>query len=147
MQLLDTGLTVGIGTDSAASNNSLSLFDSLRHAALLAKHHNERADILKATQAITLATLGGAKALGIDSITGSFKPGKQADLIAVNCATPALQPMHNPVSQLVYTDCTSAVNHLWVNGQQLLKDRALLSLDEEEIIGQAREWQQKILAA
>lgn len=143
-RLLDNELTVGLGTDSAASNNCLSTFDSLRQAALLAKHHNQKANTLSAQQTLHLATLGAAKALGIDSITGSITLGKQADLIAINCDTPALQPVHNPVSQLVYTDCSHAVNHLWVSGQQLVKNRELATLDKNEILEKAKLWQKKL---
>ena len=145
-RLLENNIKVGLGTDSAASNNTLSTFDSLRMTALLAKHAHSDAAAVDAEQALRLATLGGAEALGMGEITGSISKGKRADLIAVDCSQPGQQPVYNPASQLVYTDCSNAVTQLWVDGEQLVKDRKLQTLQQEQIIERCQHWQQKIQA-
>ncbi len=142
--LLENNIAVGLGTDSAASNNTLNTFDALRHAALLAKQHNANPTELNCQQAVSLATLGGARALGLDDITGSIRCGKRADIIAIDCRSPALQPVHNPIAQLAYTDCSGAVAHVWVDGRQVVANRQLLSLDTQAIMASAQRWQAKL---
>lgn len=142
--LLSKNLRVGLGTDSAASNNSLNMFDALRTAALQAKHQEADPTAINANEALYLATLGSAKALGLDKEIGSLSAGKQADIIAIDCNCPSMQPVHNPVSQLVYASAGNNVNHLWVAGKQRVKNRQLIDINLQELIKNSKTWQQRL---
>ena len=143
--LLAAGLHVGLGTDGAASNNTLDLFDSARLAALQAKLHSSDATTLNATQSLHLATQGGADALGLGDQIGSLSIGKQADIIAIDTSQPALQPVHNPISQLIYTQAGSAVNHVWIDGQAVVRSRELLNIDLAELLANTKTWRDKLV--
>ena len=143
--LLAAGLHVGLGTDGAASNNTLDLFDSARLAALQAKLHSSDATTLNATQSLHLATQGGADALGLGDQIGSLSIGKQADIIAIDTSQPALQPVHNPISQLLYTQAGSAVNHVWIDGQAVVRSRELLNIDLAELLANTKTWRDKLV--
>jgi len=143
-KLLDAGVNVALGTDGAASNNDLDMFSEMRTAALLAKAVAEDASALSAAQALYIATLGGAKALGLDDHIGSLTPGKAADITAVNLASLETQPLYHPVSQLVYAACREQVTDVWVAGKHLLKERMLTTLDLAAIVGKAHSWGEKI---
>ena len=121
-QMLARGLNVGLGTDGAASNNRLDLFTEMRTAALLAKAAGERADAMPAAEALSAATLNGARALGLDGVIGSIRPGKAADLCAVDLSGPAMQPCYDPISHLVYVAGRDQVSHVWVAGSLKLRD-------------------------
>ena len=121
--LLKAGVNVGLGTDGAASNNRLDMFEEMRLAALIGKVQSNDASAINAAQALTMATLGGALAAGIGETTGSLKIGKAADLIAVSLDAPALQPIFDPVSHFVYTASRADVTHVWVAGRPLVNDR------------------------
>jgi len=142
--LLDAGVNVAIGTDGAASNNDLDMLAELQTAALIAKGIGADACRLPAEQAIGMATINGAKALGIDDITGSLAPGKSADLIAVDLSQPETQPVYNPISQLVYAAGREQVRHAWVRGRQVLQDRLPTTLDLPLTIDRAAEWRSRI---
>ncbi|WP_366057705.1 TRZ/ATZ family hydrolase [Oceanicoccus sp.] len=142
--LADEGITIALGTDGAASNNSLDMFAEMRAAALLAKAVSKDASALSDWQALEAATLGGAKALSIDSKLGTLEVGKQADIIAIDFSAIELQPLYDPVSQLVYTACGHHVTHSWVHGQQVLADRQPANLDIPEIAAKAQGWRDKI---
>lgn len=142
--LLAAGVNVGLGTDGAASNNNLNLFDEMHSAALLAKHRDEDPTSLPAAATLQLATLGGARALGMDEVIGSLTPGKQADLVAVSLTGPAAQPLYHPLSQLVYTCNGSEVTHVWVSGQALVVERRLTTVDLADTVARAREWAGRI---
>lgn len=144
--LLDAGVNVALGTDGAASNNDLDMLGEMRTAALLAKGINNDATALPAHTALRLATLNGAKALGLDAITGSLEKGKAADLIAIDLDNVSTQPVYDPVSQIVYAASRDQVTHAWVAGKQLLQDRRLTTLDENEIVSKAQHWRDKIAA-
>lgn len=146
-KLLDLGVRVGLGTDGAASNNTLSLFDTLRCAALMAKQQTGSADQLNAVQAFRMATLGGAEVLGIDDQTGSITVGKQADIIAIDTRSPAMQPVYSPLSQLVYTEAASAVSHVWIAGKTKVANRQLVDIDLDALIAKAQWWRNKIIAS
>ena len=146
-KLLDLGVRVGLGTDGAASNNTLSLFDTLRCAALMTKQQTGSADQLNAVQAFRMATLGGAEVLGIDDQTGSIKVGKQADIIAIDTRSPAMQPVYSPLSQLVYTEAASAVSHVWIAGKTKVANRQLVDIDLDALIAKAQWWRNKIIAS
>jgi len=141
------GLAVGLGTDGAASNNELDVLGELRAAALLAKGLTGDAAALSASDAVRLATLEGARALGIDADTGSLEPGKWADVTCVDLRTLNSQPVYDPVSQLVYTARAEQVTDVWVAGRQLVENGRLLELDTEEILGRSNEWRLRIAAA
>ena len=139
------GVNVGIGTDGAASNNKLDLLGDLRLAALLAKAQSGDPTALHAHKALEMATLAGARALGLDSQIGSLLPGKRADLIAIDLDTIETQPMFDPASQIVYAAGREQVTHTWVNGRCLMRERVLTSLDTQQLLDKAKWWQQKIV--
>ncbi|HSW11284.1 MAG TPA: TRZ/ATZ family hydrolase [Solimonas sp.] len=143
-KLLVAGVNVALGTDGAASNNDLDLLGELRTAALLAKAVAGDARTLSAPQALQMATLSGARALGIDGETGSLVAGKSADFIAVDLSAAATQPVYNVLSQLAYAAGRDQITHTYVAGRALMRDRQLLSLDEAAVIARANEWRQKI---
>lgn len=145
-QLQAAGVNVALGTDGAASNNDLSLFGEMHSAALLAKLQREDPAALPATKVLEMATLGGARALGLDERIGSIEPGKAADLVAVDLSGPETQPVHHPLSQLVYACNGSQVSHCWVDGELLLEERRLLTLDWDALQQRCRDWQQRIAA-
>ncbi|MGD8566856.1 MAG: TRZ/ATZ family hydrolase [Gammaproteobacteria bacterium] len=143
-KLLQSGVNVALGTDGAASNNDLDMLGEMRTAALLAKSVAGDASALPAHAALRMATINGARALGIDNITGSLEKGKAADLVAVDMETLETQPLYNVVSQLVYSTTRNQVSNVWVAGQHLLKNHVLTTIDEKEVINKSREWKDKI---
>ncbi|KAB7623670.1 TRZ/ATZ family hydrolase [Alkalilimnicola sp. S0819] len=143
-KLLDAGVNLALGTDGAASNNDLDMFGEMRTAALLAKGVSGDATALPAARALHMATLGGARALGLEAQTGSLVAGKTADLIAVDLSGLDMEPVHDPVSQLVYAGNRQQVSHVWVAGRHLVNQRRLTTLDREEILGKCRRWRDKI---
>lgn len=143
-KLLDAGINVALGTDGAASNNDLNLLGEMRSAALLAKVQSNNATAVPAHQALQMATINGARALGIDHITGSLEPGKAADIVAIDLSDLSLQPLHNPVSQLVYTDCSHQVSHVWINGELLVQNRQLTGFDLHTLSNKVKAWRDKI---
>ena len=143
-RLWNAGVNVAIGTDGAASNNNLDLLGETRTAALLAKAVAQSASAVSAHQALRMATLNGARALGIDENTGSLEVGKLADITAFNFNDLSVQPVYDPVSQLIYAAGRNCVEHVWVGGKQLLHNRQLVRMDEQKIIAQAQYWAHKI---
>jgi 5-methylthioadenosine/S-adenosylhomocysteine deaminase len=143
-KLLDHGVNVALGTDSAASNNDLNMFGEMQSAALLAKLHSADATALPASDALYMATMGGARAMGLDQQIGSLEVGKQADLIAVDLSGPESQPLYNPLSQLVYSCNGSQVSHSWVAGSALMEQRQLTRIELPALLARASDWQAKI---
>jgi len=121
-QLLSSDINVALGTDGAASNNDLNIQGEMKTAAMLAKAVAADAAAVPAAKALYMATMGGARALCLEDQTGSLEPGKWADIQAVSLSDIAQQPLYDPVSQLVYTDSSRHVSHVWVAGKLLLKD-------------------------
>lgn len=121
-KLLAHGIGVGLGSDGAASNNRLDLLQEMRHAALLAKLGNRDAACLPAHQALRMATLEGARALGLEDEIGSLRPGKAADLCALRLSDWELQPCYDPVSHLVYAAGRDQITHVWVAGKLRIED-------------------------
>jgi 5-methylthioadenosine/S-adenosylhomocysteine deaminase len=142
--MLARGINVALGTDGAASNNRLDLFEEMRIAALLAKGITQDATSLPACQAVEMATLGGARALGLDGVIGSIEIGKSADMIAVAVSSPELVPIFDPCSHLVYAAGRADVSHAWVAGNCILDDRHLTQCDLPAILRLARHWQEKL---
>ncbi|WP_404937460.1 TRZ/ATZ family hydrolase [Pseudomonas sp. JDS08PS003] len=143
-RLWQAGVNVAVGTDGAASNNDLDLLGEVRTAALLAKAVAGSATALDAHRALRMATLNGARAMGLESEVGSLEIGKAADMVAFDLSGLAQQPIYDPVSQLIYATGRDCVKHLWVAGKQLLDDRRLTRQDEQQLSATARGWGQRI---
>jgi len=143
--LLDAGVNVALGSDGAASNNRLDLFEEMRLAALLAKAASGNAEAMPAHAALRAATLGGAIALGVQERIGSIVPGKAADLVAVALDDLALQPIYDVVSHLVYACAREHVTHVWVAGERVVRERALTRLDPADLHRRAVLWHTNIL--
>ena len=143
-RLLDSGVNVALGTDSAASNNNLNLFGEMQCAALLAKLHTGDAAALPAATALAMATINGAKALGLDDQIGSLETGKLADMIAVDLEQAETQPLYNPISQLVYACNGSQVSHSWIGGVQVMKQRQPTHIDLNALAARTRAWRDRI---
>jgi 5-methylthioadenosine/S-adenosylhomocysteine deaminase len=141
------GVNVALGTDGAASNNDLDLFGEMRLAALLGKSIAGDAAALPAARVLRMATLNGARALGLATETGSLEPGKSADVIAVDLGAPETEPVYHPLSTLVYAAGRHQVSDVWVAGRRLLADRQLTTLDIAEIVQRARRWRDQIAGA
>jgi 5-methylthioadenosine/S-adenosylhomocysteine deaminase len=136
-EMLAAGVTVGLGTDGAASNNDLDMFEAMRFAALLHKVKTGDPRALPATQVLEMATIQGARALGLEKQIGSLEAGKRADVIIVSTASARMTPMYDPVSHLVYTAHGEDVRTVMVNGRVLMRDRKMLTLDEPAVLAEA----------
>jgi 5-methylthioadenosine/S-adenosylhomocysteine deaminase len=134
---LAAGVALGLGTDGAASNNDLDMFEAMRQASFLAKHVTKDPTALPARAALDLATLGGARALHMERLIGSLDPGKRADLITVSMRAARQTPMYDPVSHLVFTTRGDDVRTTIVNGKVLMKERQLRTLDRAGVISEA----------
>ncbi|MGB8339899.1 MAG: TRZ/ATZ family hydrolase [Burkholderiales bacterium] len=145
-RLLDAGINIGIGTDGAVSNNKLDMFGEMRLAALLAKGASGRADVLPAHQALHMATLNAAMALGKQNEIGSLVAGKAADMIAIDLSTLQTAPCYDVISHLVYAVSREQATHVWVNGELRVENGRLSKLDATELLAKARYWQKKIQA-
>ena len=145
--LLAGGVNVGIGSDGAASNNRLDMFAEMRLAALLAKGITGDATAVPAWQALEMATLRPARALGLESAIGSLIPGKFADLTAVRLAGIETSPCYDPLSHLVYVSGREHVSHVWVNGKLVVDNGNLTTLDTHEVIAGAAFWRERLGAA
>jgi 5-methylthioadenosine/S-adenosylhomocysteine deaminase len=132
--MLAEGLRLGLGTDGAASNNDLDMVEEMNSAALLAKHASGDPTVAPAAAVLEMATLGGARALGMEDRIGSLEKGKRADLVVVSLDAPRLHPMFDPVSHLVYVAKGSDVRHVVVEGKVILRDRKVLTLDETAVL-------------
>jgi 5-methylthioadenosine/S-adenosylhomocysteine deaminase len=137
LEFLTAGIPVGLGTDGCASNNNLDLFQEMDVAAKLHKVHTYDPTAMDAETVIRMATIMGARALGLEEETGSIEVGKQADLIVLDTQKPHLVPMYHPASQIVYAACGSDVRDVVVAGRRILKDRNLITLDVKEILQKA----------
>jgi len=144
-KLLSAGVNVGIGTDGAASNNRLDVLGELRLAALVSKAESGDARTMSAHAAVRMATLDGARALGLDRRIGSIRRDKDADLTAINL-TDALElaPWYDPASHLLYAAGREHVTHVWVQGKEVVSDGQLKNVDEHRLLAKARSWQRRI---
>ena len=142
---LEKGVSVGLGTDGAASNNRLDMFREMRHAALLGKVACGNAAAVDAHEVLRMATLEGAIALGLDGVVGSILPGKDADLCAVKLSGPELAPVYDPASHLVYVAGREHVTHVWIRGVPRVEEGRLLHISNSELLDTARLWQNKII--
>src|SRR6202521_3174285 len=138
------GIRVGVGTDGAASNNRLDVMTEMRTAALLAKAASGDASVVSAAEALEMATIEGARALGLDGTIGSLVPGKAADLAAVELSSVETLPCFDPVSHLVYAAGREHVSHVWIEGRARVAERRLVGLDEQDLQDKARWWQRRL---
>jgi 5-methylthioadenosine/S-adenosylhomocysteine deaminase len=144
-QMLKSNLRVGLGTDGAASNHDLSLWEEIDTAAKLHKLVTMNPTVVTAAQALEMATIGGARALHLEKEIGSLEAGKRADLIVIDLSAPHLTPMYNLVSHLVYATKASDVTDTVVNGRILMRNRNLLTLNEEGVKAAARKYERQVV--
>jgi 5-methylthioadenosine/S-adenosylhomocysteine deaminase len=145
-RLMQAGINLGIGTDGAASNNRLDLLGEMRLTALLAKSVANDAAALPAHAALQAATLGGAKALGLEDRIGSLAPGKRADIVAMDLSALNLQPVFDPLSHLAYVAGREQVSHVWVEGRLKVDNGRLTELDIPDLNARAAYWYGKLVA-
>lgn len=141
------GVHVGIGTDGAASNNDLDMFDAMRMASLLHKLQSNDPRVVPARTALEMATMGGARAMGMDRRIGSLERGKHADIIVVGMSAARQTPLYDPISHLVYVTRGDDVRTTIVDGRILMRDRRVLTLDETAVVKEARAWADRIRLA
>ncbi|HEU19547.1 MAG TPA: amidohydrolase [Deltaproteobacteria bacterium] len=137
-KMMNAGITVGLGTDGAASNNDLDLFTEMDTAAKIHKLRSMDPTVMDARTVVTMATIGGARLLGLDDRIGSVEVGKAADLIIIDMNKPHLTPMYNPYSHLVYAAAGSDVTTVIINGKIVMRDRKLLTIDIAEVMERVR---------
>ena len=147
VEYLKSGVALGLGTDGAASNNDLDMFEAMRQASFLAKLSTRDPTAVPAQTALDMATIGGARAVGLDQLTGSIEKGKRADLITVSMGSARQTPMYDAVSHLVYVTRGDDVRNTIVNGKVLMKDRQVLTIDAVATIAQARAVAERVRAA
>ena len=143
----DRGVTFGIGTDGCISSDNLNMFEAMRMAAFLHKLQSRDPRVVSAKEALQMATIGGARALGMERQIGSLERGKRADLIVVGMSAARQTPMYDPISHLVYVTRGDDVRTTIVNGKVLMRDRKMLTLNEPAILQEARGWADKVRAA
>src|SRR3954470_20100588 len=134
---LAAGVKLVLGTDGAGSNNDLDMFEAMRQASFLAKHSTRDPTAVKAQEALDMATLGGARVIGMEKLLGSLEAGKRADLITVSTHSARQTPLYDPVSHLVYVTHGEDVRNTIVNGKVLMRDRQLTTLNREQVIAEA----------
>jgi len=143
-KLLEAGVNVALGTDGAASNNDLDMLGEMQTAALLGKTVANNATAVSAYEVLAMATINGAKALGIDDRIGSLEIGKQADMVAIDLNHVSTQPVYDPIAQLIYSASREQVTDVWVAGVQKVANKELLNIDITELINRAHTWAEKI---
>lgn len=144
-ELLNSDVTVALGTDSPCSNNSADMFEVMKFAALLHKGVNKNPTLLPAEQVLRMATIDGARALSWDREIGSIEAGKKADLAILNFKKPHLRPMYSEVSHLVYAVKASDVETVIINGRILMEDREIKTVKVEEVMERAEKAREKLL--
>ena len=133
VELLDAGIVVGLGTDGSASNNNLNLFETMNVTSKIHKVKNLNPTLIDAAMVLKMATIDGARALGMDNKIGSLEPGKQADIIIIDTRQPHLVPLYNPVSHLIYAARGSDVKDVLVAGKVVVRNKKLLTIDIENL--------------
>jgi 5-methylthioadenosine/S-adenosylhomocysteine deaminase len=147
VKAMNAGVLVVLGTDGAASNNDLDMFEAMRQAAFLHKLETMDPRALPATTAVEMATIRGARALGMEREIGSLEPGKRADIITVSMKGARQTPMYNPISHLVYVSKGGDVQNTIVNGRVLMRDRKVATLDEARVLADARAMAERVREA
>ena len=143
--MLAEGIRLGLGTDGAASNNDLDMFEEMDSAAMLAKHASGDPTAAPAPAVLEMATLGGARALGMEDRLGSLEVGKRADIVVVSLAAPRLHPLYDPVSHLVYVAKGADVRDVVIEGRVVMRDRKVLTMDEAAVIRDAEAMRAKVV--
>ncbi len=143
-QMLKAGIEVGLGTDGAASNNDLDMFDEMNSAAILHKMHQNDPTVMDARSVVEMATIGGARVLGMDDAIGSLEPGKKADMILVDLMQPHAQPLFNVYSMLVYSIKASDVETVLIDGRIVMQDRMFKHIDEPGLYAMVEELSARI---
>ncbi len=143
-RLIESGVNVALGTDGAASNNDLDMLGEMRTAVLIGKLAADSAAALTARDVIRMATVNGARALGLADETGSLVPGKWADVIAIDLERVNTRPVYDPVSQIVYAAGRDQVSDVWIAGSRVLRSGDLARIDETDLLGRTRGWQRRI---
>jgi 5-methylthioadenosine/S-adenosylhomocysteine deaminase len=143
-KMLTSGVTVALGTDGCASNNNLDMFQEMDTAAKLHKVVHHDPTVMDARTVVRMATCDGAKALCLDNTVGALTPGMKADIIIINLNRPHLTPLYNEYSHIVYAVNGSDVDTVLINGKVIMKNRTLLTIDENDIIEMVKETSQKI---
>ncbi len=144
--MLKAGVKVGLGTDGASSNNNLDVLEEARLAAFLHKLANNDPTVIPAGQALVMATLGGAKAMGMASDIGSLEPGKKADIILLDTTKPHMYPKHDLTSHIIYSARASDVATVIINGKLVMEDSILIAIDEQKILRMADERAKALVA-
>ena len=137
-EMLSAGLTVGLGSDGPASSNNHNLFQAMKMAALIQKGTHRDATIMTAEKVLEMATIDGARAIGLEHVIGSIEPGKKADLAVISTNHPAMAPVHNPVSAIVYSALGHEVTDVFIDGQPVLRNGVMQTVDEREVLAQSR---------
>ena len=140
LPLQQAGLNVSIGTDSVASNNDLDMIAEMRQTAFIAKALNEDSTIFSAPEVLHMATMGAAKAMGMEQQIGSLEIGKRADITAIDLSDPQTQPLYNPIAQIVYAANRKQVSHVWVDGQLKVDNHQLTELNQDVLLQQAQQY-------
>ena len=143
-RLLAVKCNITLGTDGAASNNDLDMLSEMRTAALIAKGASGDACVFSATDVLRAATINGARALGLEDKIGSIEVGKEADITVIDFNSPALQPVYDPISHIIYSASRDDVSHVWVAGQCLLRKKELTQINSDDAIHAAQQWGNKI---
>jgi 5-methylthioadenosine/S-adenosylhomocysteine deaminase len=145
--MLARGVNVGVGTGGGAANSRLDMLDEIRIAALLAKGASGDAAAVPAHAALHMATLAGAKALGLEARIGSLAPGRRADMTAIRMSDLTLAPVYDALAHLVYAAGREQVTHVWVDGRLRVEDGVLTALDARELAYKAAHWKDRIRSA
>ncbi|MGI5911994.1 MAG: amidohydrolase [Syntrophomonadaceae bacterium] len=143
--MLDKGIIVGLGTDGASSNNNLDMIQEMRSAAYLQKVNMMDPTVIPAWQALEMATINGARVLGLENEIGQLKPGFKADMIIISFREPNLLPVHDPVANIVYSAQAADVETVIVDGNILMEDRIIKVFDEEEVLSQVQKCARRIV--
>lgn len=145
-KLIDAGVNVALGTDGAASNNDLDMLGEMQTAALIGKAVADSTTSIPASTALSMATINGAKALGLQKQIGSLETGKQADIVAIDLNHVSMQPVYDPIAQVVYSATRQQVADVWVAGQHQVENHQLCNMDDQNLTLLADSWGQKISA-
>lgn len=143
-ELDQAGVNLSLGTDSAASNNDLDMLSEMQTAALISKVASNNAEAIPAYKALEMATINAAKALNLDHEIGSIEKGKAADLVSINTHHPSMQPIYDPMAQIVYSGSKQLVSNVWVNGRRLVENGQLTNIDTDKVINRAKQWRKDI---
>lgn len=142
--MIDHDINICLGSDSSASNNRLDILEEMRLTSLLAKGERMDPQFLSSEKVLRMATIHGARAIGLESKIGSIEKGKKADIVALNLDSIECQPLYDPIATLVYSSSRTDVNYVWINGKIKLKESNLVGIDTEKILYLAKSWQTKI---